>query len=171
VDTSLQNAQYHLKNLEDADIIEEVDTVYSEKGREMTVYAPASKPLVVFAGDEEDSDGLRATLARLLGAFGAVALASLAVQAVFGRGALVGGGGDGAAADGGTTAGPTEAGQAPGGTPQPVNGGLQPVDATAETTRTAAETASAAGVPPGLAFFAGATAVLLVAAAFWYSQS
>ena len=50
VDTSLQNAQYHLGSLEDAGLIEVVDTVYSEKGREMNRYAPADRPLVVFAG-------------------------------------------------------------------------------------------------------------------------
>jgi len=178
VDTSLQNAQYHLKKLEDADIIEPVDTVYSEKGREMTVYAPASKPLVVFAGDEESSEGLRQALAQLLGAVGAIGLASLAVQALVGGGSLLGGGGGseggGAVADGGTTTGPPEAGRAPEATPQPVNGGLDPVGATAEATRTTAETAATAGagaVPPGLAFFAGATAVLLVGAALWYTRT
>jgi len=175
VDTSLQNAQYHLKKLEDADIIEPVDTVYSEKGREMTVYAPASKPLVVFAGDEESSEGLREALAQLLGAVGAIGLASLAVQALVGRGSLLGGGGgDGGAAvaDGGTTAAAPEAGRAPEATPQPVNGGLEPIGATAEATRTTAETAASAGasVPPGLAFFAGATAVLLAGAALWYTR-
>jgi len=171
VDTSLQNAQYHLKKLEEADIIEPVDTVYSEKGREMTVYAPASKPLVVFAGDEESSEGLRQALARLLGAVGVVALASVAFQALVAPGSLFGGGGGGDVA---TDGGATEAGQAPGATPEPVNGGLPAVDATTEATRTAAEsaaTAGAGGFPPGLAFFAGATAALAVGAALWYARA
>ncbi|PSQ19125.1 ArsR family transcriptional regulator [Halobacteriales archaeon QS_8_69_26] len=82
VDTSLQNAQYHLGNLEDAGVVEVVDTTYSEKGREMDVYAPADDSLVVFAGDEEDAGGLRNALARFLGGLGLLAAASLVVQRV-----------------------------------------------------------------------------------------
>ena len=33
VDTSLQNVQYHLGRMDDAGLVEVVDTVYSEKGR------------------------------------------------------------------------------------------------------------------------------------------
>jgi len=178
VDTSLQNAQYHLKKLEDAEVIEAVDTVYSEKGREMTVYAPASKPLVVFAGDEESREGLRAALARLLGALGVVGLASLVVQTLLGDG-LLSGGSDGsgsrgpAIADGGTTTPDgSEAGQAPDvGTAEPATGGLAPVDATTEAARTATDAASSGGVAPGLLFFAGAASVVLVGFAVWYTQA
>ncbi|PSQ56542.1 MAG: ArsR family transcriptional regulator [Halobacteriales archaeon SW_9_67_25] len=85
VDTSLQNAQYHLENLEDAGAVEVVDTAYSAKGREMDVYAAADQPLVIFAGDQEDSSVLRTAIQRLVGALGVLALASLAVQALFGR--------------------------------------------------------------------------------------
>src|SRR6056297_1480512 len=52
VDTSLQNASYHIEKLVDADLVEVADTWYSEQGREMKVYAPASESLVVFAADE-----------------------------------------------------------------------------------------------------------------------
>lgn len=45
VDTSLQNAQYHLTNLHEAGLIDEVGTWYSAKGNEMTVYAPTSMRL------------------------------------------------------------------------------------------------------------------------------
>src|SRR6056297_1823806 len=86
IDTSLQNAQYHLGKLEDADVIQVVDTVYSEKGREMNVYAPSDQPLVVFAGREEKTTGLKAALSRLLGAFGALGLLSVAIQQTFGDG-------------------------------------------------------------------------------------
>lgn len=41
VDTSLQNVQYHLSNLEEANLVSEVGTWYSSRGTEMTVYAPA----------------------------------------------------------------------------------------------------------------------------------
>ena len=47
VDTSVQNVHYHVSKLEDAALIEPVETVYSEKGNEMTVYGPASDPLVI----------------------------------------------------------------------------------------------------------------------------
>jgi DNA-binding transcriptional ArsR family regulator len=86
VDTSLQNAQYHLENLQEADLIEVVDTVYSEKGREMRVFAPASSPLVVVAGRQEDTSTLRSALGRLLSAFAVLAAASLVVQWLLGGG-------------------------------------------------------------------------------------
>jgi len=106
VDTSLQNAQYHLENLEDAGAVEVVDTAYSAKGREMDVYAAADQPLVIFAGDQEDSSVLRTAIQRLVGALGVLALASLAVQALFGRELSAPtptgqGGGDAAGGDGG----------------------------------------------------------------------
>ncbi len=90
-DTSLQNAQYHLEKLEDAGAIEVVDTAYSEKGREMDVYAPADEPLVIFAGAEEKQSTLRSALSRLLGSVGLLAAASLAVQQWFGEAGLFGG--------------------------------------------------------------------------------
>ncbi len=52
VDTSIQNVQYHLETLQDAGLVEPVETVYSGKGNEMTVFAPASDPLV-FVGDAD----------------------------------------------------------------------------------------------------------------------
>jgi DNA-binding transcriptional ArsR family regulator len=101
VDTSLQNAQYHLEKLEDAGAVEVVDTAYSAKGREMDVYAAADKPLVIFAGDQDEGSMLRTALERLVGALGALAAASLGVQALFGREDLLGGGADSAAPAGG----------------------------------------------------------------------
>ncbi|PYZ03258.1 ArsR family transcriptional regulator [Halogeometricum sp. wsp3] len=62
VDTSLQNAQYHLKKLKNAGAVEVVDTAYSEKGREVDVFAPANQPLVICAGDEQETAGLRTAL-------------------------------------------------------------------------------------------------------------
>jgi DNA-binding transcriptional ArsR family regulator len=150
VDTSLQNAQYHLGKLEDADVIQVVDTVYSEKGREMTVYAPADRPLVVFAGDEEKTTGLKSALSRLLGAFGALGLLSVAIQQVYGDGvgALFGlaGGGSDAAESGGGGGGMT----------------VQSTDAGG------AADAAANAIPPGLLFFAGGALVLALGFAWWY---
>jgi DNA-binding transcriptional ArsR family regulator len=112
VDTSLQNAQYHLDKLEDAGAIEVIDQIYSEKGREMNVYAPADQPLVIFAGDENQSSGLRAALSRFLGSLGIIALASVAIQEVFGDGIvnLFGGGGGGGPGDRSGAPGPVPGG-------------------------------------------------------------
>ncbi len=82
VDTSLQNTQYHLKRLREAGVVEVVDTVYSQKGREMDVYAPADGPLVLVAGPESEASGIRATLSRLLGGIGAVGLGAVVVETV-----------------------------------------------------------------------------------------
>jgi len=85
VDTSLQNTQYHLEKLEGAEVVEVVDTVYSEKGREMNVYAPADQPLVLFAGQEEETSSLKTALSRLLGGVGIVGAASIALQRLVGN--------------------------------------------------------------------------------------
>jgi DNA-binding transcriptional ArsR family regulator len=84
VDTSLQNAQYHLEKLQSAGAVSVVDTAYSEKGREMDVYAPADQPLVIFAGNDEKTTGLKAALSRLLGGAGLLALGSFVVQSLYG---------------------------------------------------------------------------------------
>jgi DNA-binding transcriptional ArsR family regulator len=140
VDTSLQNAQYHLSKLADAGLVEVVDTVYSEKGREMKVYAPADRPLVVFAGGDEESAGLESALTRLLGAVGVLALASLLVQfALRGVPFVAQSGG----ADGGAGA---EAAQA---------------DAQTTAVETAGAVETAVGLPPGLLFFLGGLTVLV----------
>jgi len=110
VDTSLQNAQYHLEKLEDAGAVEVVDTAYSAKGREMDVYAAADQPLVIFAGDQEDSSVLRTAIQRLVGALGVLALASFAVQALFGRTTPLGGADVGTPAGGGASGDGAEAG-------------------------------------------------------------
>lgn len=82
VDTSLQNAQYHLEKLEAADLIEEVDTIYSEKGREMSVYAPTNGPLVVFPGSDEDALGLERLLKQAFGAILILGIVSALIEAV-----------------------------------------------------------------------------------------
>jgi DNA-binding transcriptional ArsR family regulator len=130
VDTSLQNVQYHIENLSDADVIEVVDTVYSEKGREMKVYAPADRALVVFAGREQETTGLKSALKSLLGGVGVLALASVVVDRLLGgpTADLFGLGGAGGA-DGGTEQGADDGG---------AGGGNLSTDATEMETRTAA---------------------------------
>ena len=65
-DTSVQNVQYHLEKLTDADLVEVVDTWYSERGTEMKVYAPEDESLVLFAGQNKQRT-LRSLLNRVMG--------------------------------------------------------------------------------------------------------
>ena len=55
--TSIQNVSYHLDNLADAGLVDVVDQWYSEKGREMDVYAPDGGSLVLVVGDADAIDG------------------------------------------------------------------------------------------------------------------
>jgi len=67
-DLSLQNISYHLDNLEESGLIRVAGTQYSEKGREMNVYAPAEEPVVVFVGTQERKTGFLDVLKRVFGA-------------------------------------------------------------------------------------------------------
>lgn len=80
VDTSLQNAKYHIEKLQDVDLIEIADTWYSEQGNEMKVYAPTNESIVLVAGDEQTQSTIRESLVRLLGAVGALAVGSVVVD-------------------------------------------------------------------------------------------
>lgn len=67
LDLSLQNVHYHIRNLRDADLIKEVEKGYSEKGVEMSIYAPTSEP-VVFSGSASDEQSeLRELLEKVVG--------------------------------------------------------------------------------------------------------
>ncbi len=79
VDTSIANVNYHLDNLQDAGLIEAVDTWYSEKGKEMKVYAPTDDPLV-FAGTEERTGKVRSLLQQVGTAMVVLVAASAVVQ-------------------------------------------------------------------------------------------
>ena len=65
-ETSVQNVQYHLKKLQDVDLIDAVDTWYSERGSEMNVYAPTDESLVLFAGRDKKRS-LRSLVNKFLG--------------------------------------------------------------------------------------------------------
>ncbi len=84
VDSSIQNVRYHLKKLEEAGLVEVVDTWYSSRGNEMSVYAAANGPLIV-TGDETNAGRLREALSRFLGGVAALAGGSLLVQALADR--------------------------------------------------------------------------------------
>lgn len=81
VDTSVQNVQYHLTKLEAADLVDVVDTWYSDSGSEMSVYAPADRALVLFAGDDRERS-LGRLLERIAGAVGALALGAVVLTVV-----------------------------------------------------------------------------------------
>ena len=79
LDMSIPSIEYHIENLLEAGIVREVDIIYSEKGKEMSVYGPADDPLV-FVGDDEGADLAWFAVSRVSAAVVAVAVVSLAVQ-------------------------------------------------------------------------------------------
>jgi DNA-binding transcriptional ArsR family regulator len=79
VDTSVQNVNYHVSNLEAAGLVEPIDTRYSEKGNEMTVYGPATDPLV-FVGNEHVRAQVERSLSDAAAGLGVLGVASLFVQ-------------------------------------------------------------------------------------------
>lgn len=169
VDTSLQNVQYHLGRLEDADLVEVIDTIYSEKGREMNVYAPTDRPLVFVAGPQEDTTTLKSALTTLLSGVGILAVLSLAVQtALEGFPFFTSGDGAGASPD-------VEMAAAPSPTPTPSGGGISAMEATQTPVETAAAQATGGlfpeALPPGVLFFAGGVVILLLGFAVWYARA
>ncbi|GAA0718061.1 DNA-binding transcriptional ArsR family regulator [Halorubrum trapanicum] len=175
VDTSLQNVQYHLSRLDEADLVDVVDTAYSEKGREMDVYAAADEPLVLFAGGSEESTGIKTALMRLLGGYGIIGLAAVAAQRLLAVGSLggpsVGGdagtattdaadGADGAAADGPTIESVPDQ-----------NTAAESADGAIELVGDPLREYAVSLVEPGVVFFVGAALVFTLAWAYWYRAS
>ena len=162
IDTSLQNASYHIEKLVDAELVEVADTWYSEQGREMKVYAPASESLVVFASDEVSEPSLKDRLLRILGAVGVLGVSSVVVQRLFGQQSS--GEGSPTYSVGGDDGGDVDiAATTAEETMDVMSGG-------AETTAAAAEAASQ-GVPPGALFFAGGLLALTLALGYvWYQR-
>lgn len=78
-ETSLQNVHYHLEKLAAVDLVESIDTRYSEKGKEMQVYAPANDPLILVES-EETRARVESTIERLVGMLSLLAIGSLLVQ-------------------------------------------------------------------------------------------
>ncbi|MDG5761492.1 helix-turn-helix domain-containing protein [Natronococcus sp. A-GB1] len=189
IDSSIQNVRYHLENLEEAGLVTVVDTWYSSRGNEMSVYAATDGPLIV-TSDESKASQLRAALSRFVGGLTALAGASLLVQYSVTRwfGAAAGtapGADDGDTADtagdevttedtetededvgiAGEDADEPDQADDPG-TRDPNGDGAEGGDAILG----GGETAEAvfATVPPGLLFFLGGLAVLLAVTCYWY---
>ena len=166
VDTSLQNVQYHLAKLDGADLVDVVDTAYSEKGREMDVYAAADEPLVLFAGGSTESHGLKAALLRLLGGYGVIGLAAAAAQRLLSVAdptarvtttADGAGGSDAATADG-----------SDGASIESASDGGSDIDGTVEYVVDPLADYAVSLVEPGLVFFFAAAVVFTLAWAYWY---
>ena len=69
-DLSLQNVDYHIQNLLEADLIRVAGTKYSDRGTEMKIYAPTKQALVVI-GDRSAVSRLRDHLPQVFaGVFG-----------------------------------------------------------------------------------------------------
>ena len=79
-DTSLQNTHYHLKNLQDADLIKVIDTVYSAQGNKLKIYGPTNRSVVVFTGDEETESSLRRFLREVSPVLGVLGVMSVIVE-------------------------------------------------------------------------------------------
>jgi DNA-binding transcriptional ArsR family regulator len=137
IDTSVQNVNYHLTNLEDAGLVEAIDTRYSEKGNEMTVYGPATDPLV-FVGNRDLRPRVQRSLADVVAGLGILGVAGLFVQ--WGAEQLFGAG-----SGAGTAVGPASASGSSGGTPDAISWLVFQV------------------FEPGLLFFFGALFVIAVA--------
>ncbi|WP_280588504.1 winged helix-turn-helix domain-containing protein [Halorubrum sp. Boch-26] len=164
VDTSLQNVQYHLAKLDGADLVDVVDTTYSEKGREMDVYAAADEPLVLFAGGSEESAGIKSALMRLLGGYALIGLAAVVAQrvlAVAGPTARV----TTTTGDAGVT---TEDAAGDGGTSGAADGGDAAIDGTVEYVVDPLAEYAVSALEPGVVFFLGAALVFTLAWAYWY---
>lgn len=146
VDTSLQNVRYHIGKLEEAGLIETVDTWYSSKGKEMNVYAPSNGPVVLLADEASRKTRLKNALLQALGIFAVLGAASLAVQLVVERYF-------------------TSAPDAPSG-----GAAIQSMDAAGGAPEASVSSAEALlnTVPPGVLFFAGGVFIVVISATWWY---
>ncbi|MGQ3327822.1 MULTISPECIES: ArsR/SmtB family transcription factor [Halorubrum] len=164
VDTSLQNVQYHLSKLDGADLVDVIDTTYSEKGREMDVYAAADEPLVLFAGGSEGSRGIKSALMRLLGGYGIIGLAAFAAQRVL----SVAGPTARVAKNAGGDAATEDSGGGPSIETTPDSGAGGEVDGTVEYVVDPLAEYAVSLLEPGVIFFLGAALVFTVGWAYWY---
>ncbi|OYR66807.1 transcriptional regulator [Halorubrum ezzemoulense] len=168
VDTSLQNVQYHLSRLDEADLVQVVDTAYSEKGREMDVYAAADEPLVLFAGGSEESTGIKTALMRLLGGYGIIGLAAVAAQRLLAVGSLAD---PRTSASGGDDVG-TASTDGPSIESVPdQNTAADGADSAVDLVGRPLAEYAVSLVEPGVVFFVAAALVFTLAWAYWYRAS
>ena len=196
IDSSIQNVRYHLENLEDAGLVAVVDTWYSSRGNEMSVYATTDGPLIV-TSDKSRAAKLKEALSRFISSIGALAGGSLLVQYAVTRwlrptDSTSGESPPAETADNGTVpATAPRSGGADNGSSGGSDIGIATVnesdqtdtgdaasdmaaDAGNEAVRNASDGATDAAdavvgsLPPGLLFFLGGLVVLLAVALYWY---
>lgn len=80
-DHSLQNVNYHLKNLTEAELIEVADTRYSAKGTEMKIYAPTTNAVLLLS-QESTATRIKQLLARLVSGVGAIAIGAIVFRSL-----------------------------------------------------------------------------------------
>lgn len=141
MDLSIQNVHYHLRKLKEADLIEAVATGYSEKGVEMKVYGPTADPLVLSATSSDRWNELRRGLERLVGAIVLLSVMSVIVQWIATHRRF-------------SLFGHTPPGNRRPPTPAP---GIHPIQ-------------PSPSIPPGLVFFFGGIAVLLLVIGWYYRR-
>ncbi|QLG49242.1 ArsR/SmtB family transcription factor [Natrinema halophilum] len=196
IDSSIQNVRYHLENLEDAGLVEVIDTWYSSRGNEMSVYTTTDGPLIV-TSDESRATQLKDALTRFIGGVGALAGGSLLVQYGVIRwltptksgsqdegsnptepAGAVDDGSSGDSTDGGgdfgietinetNNTGTDTAGGSAGSSDSALDAGNESVQNASDGGLEVAD-AVFETVPPGLLFFLGGLTVLLAVMVYWY---
>lgn len=79
-ETSIQNTSYHLEKLQEAELIRVAGTQYSNRGKEMKIYAPEENPFVFFIGQESRKPGLLRVFKQAVGAIGVASGVSVLVH-------------------------------------------------------------------------------------------
>lgn len=74
LDMSNEKGSYHLKNMENCNLIETYDIVCSEKGRKITVYGVSKDPLMLFFGSLNNDEQLRSVFSQLCLVIGPMAI-------------------------------------------------------------------------------------------------
>ncbi|MDZ7731206.1 MAG: helix-turn-helix domain-containing protein [Natrialbaceae archaeon] len=167
VDSSIQNVRYHLEKMESAGLVDIVDTWYSSRGNEMSVYAAADGPLIV-TGDRSTAQRIKGAIGRLVGAVAILIGMSLALQYALVR--WLEPESTAAPAPEETSREMTDAGDGVSiqSAPEETTGGGG--STAADAPDGAAETAEAifSLLPPGVLFFLGGATVLILVSGYWY---
>lgn len=81
LDLSLQNVDYHLKNLQEADLVQVASTEYSQTGNEMKIYGPSTNAVLVLSSDSV-ATRIRSMVANLFSALLVIGIAAVVYRTV-----------------------------------------------------------------------------------------
>lgn len=81
LDLSLQNVDYHLKNLQEADLVQIASTEYSQTGNEMKIYGPSTNAVLVLSSDSV-ATRIRSMVANLFSALLVIGVAAVVYRTV-----------------------------------------------------------------------------------------